>query len=701
MFAIFVSPLLIWLLLLGYRMLDVATTAQFGIISNSKAWPFPEHSSVKTDRNEHLLGGITQPQWTPVPQLGINVFPELQGSLHRMQSRFFEVWQGTYPSAIDWTAAVVNGLVSGTLHSITRSSKYSVHGPSNEECYHSETRRLCGNQGIEDTVNAYFSQNIAYYYGEDAFSLRFQAHDDMLWVVLGWLETIQFIDEHNRLHHEMTEPKHSCHSGRLQTAWFGKQFEPAFAHRANVFYSVVHKAWDTSLCGGGLTWNPALSTYKNTITNTQYITASVMMYLFHPGDKNSSPFMNTAERHVHPVSDDGLLGHVKKHDTKYLDAAIDAYDWLKAVNMTNKHGLYVDGYHINKTEWSGNTDTTNSTTSECNDRNEMVYTYNQGVILSGLRGLWEATGELRFLRDGHLLIRNVIAATGWNVPELAVSSHRARYLSLLDDQTHDTLPHPIPNTLLGHDGILEEACDPSGACNQDSQAFKGIFFHHFTHFCAPLPTDRSQVSNVSHVAGPKDALLHRNSYLEYAHWVARNAKAALKTKDEKHGIFGSWWGAPLNASNKRVTLNPERHASANIDDAPAQQILGPKGSSPKQAEVMQHESRPASTGSRDCKHSDFDRSYQSQLPIGAIDYRNIPLTLLLETDPARWKKNATFGRDQPNSRSTKPSFEDCAKGQHPTDPNERGRGRTLETQSGGVALLRALWEVLQLMGTGE
>ncbi len=31
-----------------------------------------------------------------------------------------------------------------------------------------------------------------------------------------------------------------------------------------------------------------------------------------------------------------------------------------------------------------------------------------------------------------------------------------------------------------------------------------------------------------------------------------------------------------------------------------------------------------------------------------------------------------------------------------TDPNNRGRGRTVETQGGGLAVLRALWEVGRL-----
>lgn len=74
--------------------------------------------------------------------------------------------------------------------------------------------------------------------------------------------------------------------------------------------------------------------------------------------------------------------------------------------MTNSQGLYVDDYHINVSK-KGNV--------ECDVRDEMVYTYNQGVMLTGQRGLWAVTGSPSYLHDGHELIRAVIEATGWDL----------------------------------------------------------------------------------------------------------------------------------------------------------------------------------------------------------------------------------------------------------------------------------------------
>ncbi len=138
--------------------------------------------------------------------------------------------------------------------------------------------------------------------------------------------------------------------------------------------------------------------------------------------------------------------------------------------MLNSQGLYIDGFHI-----SGTKNGTRPST-KCDVRNEMVYTYNQGVILTGQIGLWKATGHDGFLRDGHRLIQSVITATGYDLED-------DRPIDDIDDLEPGQLP---PWRGLGRAGVLEEQCDVSGTCSQDSQSFKGIFFHHLTAFCAPL-----------------------------------------------------------------------------------------------------------------------------------------------------------------------------------------------------------------------
>ena len=294
--------------------------------------------------------------------------------------------------------------------------------------------------------------------------------------------------------------------------------------------------------------------------------------------------------------DETGLPPAKAHDKKYLQAATDAYRWLTTSNMTNSQGLYTDGYHVRPTN-----DTRPNT--KCDERNEMVYTYNQGVLLSGMRGLWEATGETTYLDDGYALISAVINATGWTGIHDAQDSRWAG---------------------LGRGGILEDVCDASGTCSQDGQTFKGIYFHHLSLFCKALPLE-ALVPGTSYAADAQLADHHRRKCTSYGSWIAHNARAAYLTRD-RDGQYGMWWGT---------------HAGRREDDGGAER--------------------------------------SSPLPEGADDYRN-------EESSSRWRRTMGKGR---TSTST------SAGGQKPAgDLNDRGRGRTVETQGGGVAVLRAYRELV-------
>jgi len=515
-----------------------------------------------------------------------DTLPMLLDALEVMQSHFFELWQGTWPRAIDWTAAVMGTHVSATLSTFTKSLDYVVPytAADGADALSAEA------QAHENFINRYLTQLTSFYFGENAFSLRMQAYDDMLWVVLGWLESVKLINLHMDRHYTLI----SSSAGPYNSSWwYAAQFIPSFAHRARLFYDLASQGWNTSLCGGGMIWSPYLTPYKNAITNELFITASVSMYLYFPGDQNSSPF-STSEN---DIGNKASLT-ARPHDPKYLKAAIDGYRWLSTSNMTNSQGLFTDGYHVRG--WRGGR--TNSTigSGKCDLRNEMVYTYNQGVLLSGLRGLWESTGARSYLEDGHILIRNVIAATGWHVKH---AERRRTWAGL------------------GRNGILEEACDASGMCSQNGQTFKGIFFHHLALFCAPLPTE-PMIAGITFAADSVSWEAHESSCKSYVPWLSHNAAAAYGTRNED-GVFGMWWGPGLNMSNSDVT----------------------------------------------------DRKDD-----GAVDYRNTGLP-----DNSIWR----VGHDgQYNFKTPGPEREGH------WDWNERGRGRTVETQSGGVAVLRALCELV-------
>jgi hypothetical protein len=522
-----------------------------------------------------VLHAPEQKQLLATPEPGI--FPGFLHALDVLQQEFFATWQGVWPTSIDWTAAVLGTHLAASL--ATLSTSYSS---------------LDSDKDNENIINKYFSHLISAYFGQDVFGLMQQANDDMLWVVLEWLESIKFIELHSALHY--TEP-----SSTSKGSWHGTQYIPAFAHRARIFWDLASKGWDTALCNGGMVWSPLPPPYKNAITNELYITASISMYLYFPGDDNASPF----DYHTPGLAEGEPPG--KPHDPKYLGVAIEAYNWLKHSHMINSQGLYTDGFHISG--WTG----TNNTGTVCDLRDEMVYTYNQGVLLSGLRGMYEGTGARDYLEDAHKLVRDVIRATGW------------RSWPFTNSEVEEDKPLGRWHGL-GRSGILEDACDASGRCSQDGQNFKGIFFHHLALFCAPLPRLLKLPQGYS-PANELDRAWHDVACARYTAWIQHNAKAALTSKDED-GKFGMWWGAPKNA---------------HVDAFPA--------------EVM--------------------------LPDGAVDHRNPDVN---SPDTNSKGSRVDHAKDK-NLRS---------KGDHlgKLDLNDRGRGRTVETHGGGVAVLRSAWESL-------
>lgn len=477
-------------------------------------------------------------------------FPAMVNALEVMQSQYWN--SSNWPTGIDWTSAVTSTHVSAALTEMAIYDASTYNGD----------------------IGKYFSQIVSFHGGEDAEALRMQKFDDMEWVVLEWLEAIKFINVYSS----------------INSTFDGQQHIGKFAHRSRIFWDLAAKGYDTKLCGGGMVWTDTLTPYKNAITNQLYLSASISMYLHFPGDDNPSPYSIPGK--AYDPSEE--LPPIPGHDKRYLEAAIKEYKWLSTSKMKNSQGLYTDGFHI--TGWTSPDDIG---TGKCDARDESVYTYNQGVILSGLRGLWDATGSTDYLADGYTLIKDVIAATGWVSPT----------------KQKDTWSG------LGSNGILQEKCDADGSCSQDGQNFKGIFFHHLALFCQPISLSKKEtvIFNGTEV----QAQAHQEVCDGYRPWILHNAQAAYSTRDAD-GKYGGWW-------------NPG--AAANATSA-------------------------------------------SMQPSGGTDVMNkgIPLDKV-------WRLS-----DNPLvSEQGMSPVENAAA----TDPNDRGRGRTVETQSGGLSLMRSLVQALE------
>lgn len=478
--------------------LILATLASFTI---AQGWP------------SRPPGGGEPWQWGG-PHVGEGYwFDEFRDVLETMQATYFN---GTYwPTTIQWIGAFIDTLVAASERSFTIAViEYDGHVPGSQT----------SPEQIQADIQNYYDQIEGYYSGEDVNQIFDAAYDDAQWVVLEWLEAIKFINRYDE----------------YAQSDLGQEDIARFAHRAHIFYNIVQDKFDTALCDGGLTWNPALEPYKNAITNELFVSSSIGMYLYFPGDDNSDPYpsptyANATNSTLPP------LRALHAHDPLLLDNAIKEYEWFKTHNFTNEQGLIVDGFHISD----------NQTT--CDERNEMVYTYNQGVVLSGLRQLWEATGQTQYLEDGYDLIDVVINATGWNAKDYDEAGQWAG---------------------LGRNGIMEEYCDAPANCSQDAQIFKGIYFHHLDLFCEPLPTQTALIPDLTHAASADLAAEHAANCESYTPWIKHNAHAALSTRNGSK-IIGGWWGASY--VNKTQGSWPEWSApmpEGSVDEWNHPSVLG-------------------------------------------------------------------------------------------------------------------------------
>jgi predicted alpha-1,6-mannanase (GH76 family) len=118
---------------------------------------------------------------------------------------------------------------------------------------------------------------------------------------------------------------------------------------AGTIADFMHGFWDPSTCGGGIWWNEE-RTYKNAVTNGQWIRLTAELHNRIPGD------------------------------TAWLERAEEAWDWYTASGMINAEGLVNDGL-----------------TDDCANNRDTVWSYNQGLGIGAALELYRATGDAELL----------------------------------------------------------------------------------------------------------------------------------------------------------------------------------------------------------------------------------------------------------------------------------------------------------------
>ncbi|KAJ6625661.1 glycoside hydrolase family 76 protein [Mycena sp. CBHHK59/15] len=120
------------------------------------------------------------------------------------------------------------------------------------------------------------------------------------------------------------------------------------------------RQWDNT-CGGGVWWSSA-HTYKNAITNELFLLISATGAINFPSQ------------------------------TAFLNNANLVWNWLKNSGMRNSAGLWNDGL-----------------TSDCQNNGQTTWTYNQGVIASGLSALAHVTGDTSLLTQAEITLDATIS----------------------------------------------------------------------------------------------------------------------------------------------------------------------------------------------------------------------------------------------------------------------------------------------------
>jgi len=168
-------------------------------------------------------------------------------------------------------------------------------------------------------------------------------------------------------------------------------------------------------------------------------------------------------------------GYIRGGGQAYLDNANKVWNWLSNSGMRNSGGLWNDGL----------------VTSTCANNGQQTWTYNQGVIASGLASLYAITGNTSLLTQAEI-----------------------------------TLDATIAQKTSGN--VLRESCDDAVAggavCDADQQIFKGIWTKHLQFYL-----DRAN--------DPQ-----RNA--KYAGFLHAQASAVFHFGTNAAGDIGSVWYAP-------------------------------------------------------------------------------------------------------------------------------------------------------------
>ena len=233
-----------------------------------------------------------------------------------------------------------------------------------------------------------------------------------------------------------------------------------------IFDHVIAQALDNTTCGGGVFWahDKTGFHYKNAITNELAIRNAILLHSLLP------------------------------LDTHYLQLAQSLWAWFEHSGIINMGtGLVGDGLQAsNPKDKEQCTGTGGSCCPRLRGCCQGYYSYNQGVILGALAGLFAATSDEALLVAGTHIANKTL--------ELMVTA----------------------------EGVLEE---PEAIISQDSSLFKGVFMQNLALFANALGRSRTIAPTL------------RTTYQQF---IARSAQSATSKAMTSDYQFGSLWEGPVD-----------------------------------------------------------------------------------------------------------------------------------------------------------
>ncbi|MEV0910626.1 glycoside hydrolase family 76 protein [Streptomyces hokutonensis] len=178
-------------------------------------------------------------------------------------------------------------------------------------------------------------------------------------------------------------------SGWWAIAWidaYDYTHDARYLNEAVTIANYVQQYWDTGTCGGGVWWDRE-KTYKNAVTNGQYLWLTTALHQRIPGD------------------------------TVWLQRAKTSGAWYKASGMINSSGLVNDGL-----------------SSSCANNGSTVWSYNQGLAIGAFTELWRTTGDSSLLTTAKTLANAAISSSQLTVGGVLTESCDVGSASCDDNQ---------------------------------------------------------------------------------------------------------------------------------------------------------------------------------------------------------------------------------------------------------------------------